>query len=165
MPEGGCDPVGSPVLEQAPGRTCGPRERGPQARAGLLAGLVTSRGIHAGAACSCRIAPLVRTHTGVCREDLQPMGRIHVGKFCGELSPMRETSCWSGERVKSPLLEEEGAAETMCDELTVTPIPRPPVLLGGRRKRNGSEAEPGKKGGLGEDDLRSSFLSYYPTLI
>ncbi|GAB0176110.1 zinc finger and BTB domain-containing protein 5 [Grus japonensis] len=32
--------------------------------------------------------------------------------------------------------EEEGAAETTCDELTPTPIPRPPVPLWGRRERN-----------------------------
>jgi len=32
------------VLEQAPARTCGPMERGAQARAGLLAGLVTPWG-------------------------------------------------------------------------------------------------------------------------
>jgi len=31
--------------------------------------------------------------------------------------------------------EEEGAAETMCDELTATPTPRPPVPLRGRRQR------------------------------
>jgi len=29
--------------------------------------------------------------------------------------------------------EEERAAETTCDELTTTPIPHPPVPLGGRR--------------------------------
>jgi len=29
--------------------------------------------------------------------------------------------------------EEEGAAETKCDELTITPIPHPPVRLEGRR--------------------------------
>jgi len=41
MPEGSCDPVGSPLLEQAPARTCGPVERGAHTGAGLLAGLVT----------------------------------------------------------------------------------------------------------------------------
>jgi len=45
--------------------------------------------------------------------------------------------------------EEEGVAETMCDELTVIPIPCPPAPLVGRRERNGSEVEPGKKGGVG----------------
>jgi len=40
---------------------------------------------------------------------------------------------------------EEGAAETTFDELTTTPIPRPPALLRGRRERNGSEVEPRKK--------------------
>jgi len=54
-----------------------------------------------------------------------------------------------GQSVRRPLPEEEGAAETTCDELTVTPIPRPPAPLGGRRERNGSEVKYGKKGGVG----------------
>ena len=33
--------------------------------------------------------------------------------------------------VRSPPPEEERAAETTCDELTITPIPRPPAPLGG----------------------------------
>jgi len=45
--------------------------------------------------------------------------------------------------------EEEGVAETTCDELTVTPIPHPPVPLGGERWRNIIEVEPSKKGGVG----------------
>jgi len=46
--------------------------------------------------------------------------------------------------------EEEGEAETMCDELTATPILCPPVPLGGRSGREfGSEVKPGKKGGVG----------------
>jgi len=52
MLEGGCDPMGDPALEQTPGRTCGPMERGAHTGAGLLAGLVTPWGTHAGAACS-----------------------------------------------------------------------------------------------------------------
>jgi len=52
MAKGGCDPVGSPVLRQAPARTCGPVERGAHAGAGLLAGLATLWRTHAGAACS-----------------------------------------------------------------------------------------------------------------
>jgi len=55
--EGGCDTVGSPVLGQAPARTCGPVERGDHAGAHLLAVLVTPRGTHAGEACSWRTAP------------------------------------------------------------------------------------------------------------
>jgi len=45
-------PHGEPTLEQAPGNTCGPVERGAHAGAGLLAGLVTPWGTHAGTACS-----------------------------------------------------------------------------------------------------------------
>jgi len=52
VPEGGCDPMGSSVLEQAPARTCGPVDGGTHARAGLLAGLVTLWRTHTGAACS-----------------------------------------------------------------------------------------------------------------
>jgi len=54
-----------------------------------------------------------------------------------------------GKSVRSPPPEGQGAAETTCDELTVTPIPHPPAPLRGKRERNGSETEPGKKGGLG----------------
>jgi len=71
-----------------------------------------------------------------------------------------------GQSVRSPPPEEEGAAETTCDELTVTPIPHPPALLGGRRERNGSKAEPGKKGGVGGKvfyDL--DLFSHYCALI
>jgi len=52
--------------------------------------------------------------------------------------------------VRSPPAEEEEAAETTCDEPTATPIASPPAPLGGRRERNGSEVESGKKGGVGE---------------
>ena len=45
----------------------------------------------------------------------------------------RDPMLEQGKSVRSPPPEKEGAAETMCDELTETPIPRPPVLLGGRR--------------------------------
>jgi len=51
-------------------------------------------------------------------------------KVCHE----RDTALEPGKSVRSRPPEEEGAAETMCDELTVTPIPCPPVLLGGGRR-------------------------------
>jgi len=37
----------------------------------------------------------------------------------------------------------------MCDELTATPIPHPPVPLGGGEEVEKSEVESGKKGGVG----------------
>jgi len=60
--------------------------------------------------------------------------------------------------VRSPPPQGEGAAEITCDELTVTPIPRPPALLRGRRERNRSEVEPRKKGGVGG---RCSKIQFY----
>jgi len=59
-----------------------------------------------------------------------------------------------GKNVRRLPPEGQGAAETTCDELTVTPIPCPPAPLGGRRERNGSKAEPGKKGGVGRRCLK-----------
>jgi len=38
-----------------------------------------------------------------------------------------------GKSVRSPPPEEEGAAETTCDELTAAPIAHPPAPHGGRR--------------------------------
>ena len=74
--------------------------------------------------------PVGRTHAGALPEELQPVGSTHVGEVCGKLSPVRGTFMLEqGKSVRSPPSEEEGAAKTTCDELTVTPIPRTPVLL------------------------------------
>jgi len=76
------------------------------------------------------------THPEAVCEELQHMGRTHVGEFCGELCPVSGTFMLEqGKSVRSPLPEEEGAAETMCDELTITCFPRPPASLKGRRER------------------------------
>jgi len=83
-------------------------------------------------------------HTGAVREEMQPVGRTHVGEVCGELSPIRGTfTLEQGKSMRS--LPPEGQS----DELTATPIPCPLAPLGGRRERNRSEVKPGKKGGMG----------------
>jgi len=65
-------------------------------------------------------------------EGLHSVGRTHIGEVCGELSPVRGIFLLEqGKSVRSPPPEEEGAAETTCDELTITLIPHPPVLPGG----------------------------------
>ena len=64
-------------------------------------------------------------------KSCSPFGRTHSGEVCGELSPVRGTFMLEqGNSVRSPTLEEEGVAETMCDKLTATPIPCPTALLG-----------------------------------
>ena len=68
-----------------------------------------------------------------------------------------------GNNGKSPPPEDEEVAETTCDELTVTPIPRPPVLLRGVEVEAGSEVEPGKMGGVGGGVLRFDFISHSST--
>ena len=60
-----------------------PLERGAHAGAGLLAGLVTLWGTHAGAV----------------HEELQPVGRTHIGEVREGLSPVGGTPCWSRGRV------------------------------------------------------------------
>jgi len=72
-----------------------------------------------------------------------------------------------GRSVRRPPAEEEGAAETKCDELTITPFPHPPVPLGGsRRERNGMEVEPMEEGRCGgEGVLGPGFISHYPALV
>jgi len=49
------------------------------------------------------------------------------------LSCERDLMLEQGKSVRNPRPEEEAVAETMCDELTTTPIPVPPAPLGGRR--------------------------------
>ena len=69
-----------------------------------------------------------------------------------------------GKSVRSPPPEEEGAAETTCDELTATPIPRPPEPLQREEIENSRvKLSLGRKEGWGEGVLRFSFyfsLSY-----
>jgi len=150
MPEGSYDPMGSPVREQGPARTCRSMERGTHAKAGLLAGLVTLWGTHAEAAFSWRTAPRGKDpHWGslsrAAARGKDSRWRRLWRTVCFGRDPMLE----QGQRVRLLPPEEKGAAETTCDELTTAPIPRPPALLRGRRERNRSEAEPRKKGGVG----------------
>ena len=61
-----------------------------------------------------------------------PVGSLCWSRTCGPVEteePMLE----QGKSVRSPPPEEEGAAETTCDELTAAPIPCPPALRVGRR--------------------------------
>jgi len=108
-----------------------------------------------------------RAHAGAVCEELQLVGRTHVGEVCGELSLMRGIfTLEQGQTVKSPPPEEEGVAETTCDQLTVTSIPHPPALLGGGGGREmGVKLSLGRMEGWGEGVLRSGFLSHYPTLM
>jgi len=68
--------------------------------------------------------------------------------------------------VRSPPSEEEGAAET-SDELTTMPLPRPPVLLRGRRERKlGVWLSLGQREGWGKGVfLSSGFTSHYSAVI
>jgi len=94
------------------------------------------------------------------------MGRTYVGEVCGELSPVRGTFMLEqGRSVRR--LSPEGQGARKCDELTTTPIPCPPAPLRGRRERNGSEAEPGKKGRVGGRcfKIRFFFSLTYSDLI
>ena len=83
---------------------------------------------------------------------------MHTRNTCGKdphwrsswrtVSHGRDPTLEQGKSVRSPPPEEEGAAETMCDELTATPIPIPLCCPGGGGTGIGSSAEPGKKGGV-----------------
>ena len=69
--------------------------------------------------------------------------------------------------MRSPLPEEEGVAETTCDELTATLIPRPPALLRGEEvEESGAKLSPGRREGQREGVfLRYGSISHHPTLI
>lgn len=54
----------------------------------------------------------------VIREQLQPVGRTHIGEICAQLSPVGETPRWSRGGWKM-----EGAGEATCDKLIIALIP------------------------------------------
>jgi len=81
-------------------------------------GLHPMRGTHAGAVCSWRTALRLKDS--------------HWSSLWRTVSRKRDLTLEQGKNVRSPPPEEEGVAEAMCDELTATPIPHPPVMLRGK---------------------------------
>jgi len=61
--------------------------------------------------------------------------------------------------------EGQGAAETTCDELTITPVPLRHLRGGGGGRETGVKLSPGRREGWGEGVLKSGFISHYPTWI
>ena len=71
-----------------------------------------------------------------------------------------------GKSVRSPPPEEEGAAETTCDELTRTPIPAPCAAGGEEVEESGAKLSLGRGEGWGERVLlRYGSISHHSTLI
>jgi len=89
--------------------------------------------------------PMKMTHSGAVREELEPMERRMLEKFVQNCLPWVEPHAGAGEEC-----EEEEAAETVCDALTIIPLPRPTALPRGRGRDFGNEVRPGKKGGVGD---------------
>jgi len=116
------------LLQQAPGRTCAPTERRP------------SWSRFAGRTCEpmgdpCWSSLFLKDCSpwkGLMLELLMKNCRLWevfmLEKFMEDCL-LREGPHPGAEEES----EEEGVAKTTCDELTATPIPHPPVLLGGRR--------------------------------
>lgn len=80
---------------QASGRTSGPMERGACTGAGLLAGLLTSRGPRLQQSVPEEWHPKQGTNTGAVHEEVLPMGRTHTEEIQEGLSSMGGTPQWS----------------------------------------------------------------------
>ena len=75
------------------------------------------------------------------------------------VSRERDLTLEQGKTVRSLPPEGQGAAETMCDELTITPIPHTPAPLGGGGgSETGVKLSLGRREGWGEAVLRSGFI-------
>jgi len=84
------------------------------------------------------------------------------------VSRERDLTLEQGQSVRSPPPEEEGAAETTCDQLTKAPIPHPPAppVVGGGGRETGVKLSLGRREGWREGlFLRFRFISHYPLLI
>jgi len=79
----------------------------------------------------------------------------------------RDLTLEQRKNVRSPPPEEEGWAETTCDELTTIPIPCPPALfgVGAGDRETGLKLSLGRRERWGEGVLSSGFISHYTTLI
>ncbi|GAB0187139.1 zinc finger and BTB domain-containing protein 5 [Grus japonensis] len=90
---------GKPTLEQAPGWTCGPVERGAHARAGLLAGLVTSWGTPRWSSLLLKVCtPWERPMLEQFVKDCSPWERLTLGKFVKDCLLWEGLHAGAGER-------------------------------------------------------------------
>ncbi|KAK4806141.1 hypothetical protein QYF61_001064 [Mycteria americana] len=106
---------GEPMLEQAPGRNCG-LCRGAHAGACFQAGPVTPWGPFL-KDCTLWKGPMLEQFLKNC----SPWEGPTLEKVVEDCLPWEGPHAGAGEEC-----EEEGAAETKCDELIATPIPHPP---------------------------------------
>ncbi|KAK4810846.1 hypothetical protein QYF61_008818 [Mycteria americana] len=120
-PEGGCDPVESPCWSRFSDRTCDPMGD-PRWSSPFLKDRTPWKG------------HMERTHTGAVREELQPMGRTHVGEVHGGLSPAKQP------QLSQPVLIGEvfhpsdrfcGPPLDPCQQVHVFPVLRTPELDAG----------------------------------
>lgn len=113
---------------QGPGKL----RRGVNAGVGLLAGLVIAQGTHMGAVCSRMTSPCGKGHM-----PGHLMTNRSLGKDSHCRSLRRTVSCGrdAGAAVRTPLPEEEAAAETTCGE-QVNPHSPSPCTTGGEEVEN-----------------------------
>jgi len=99
MPEGCCDPVGTPCSSRLlPGPADLWREE-PTPEQVSWQGLSPCGGPRLEQLVPLGLHPVEGTHAGAVHEELQPVGRTHVGELCEELSPVTGSSRWSRGRV------------------------------------------------------------------
>ncbi|GAB0185470.1 zinc finger and BTB domain-containing protein 5 [Grus japonensis] len=121
---------GKPVLEQAPGRTCGERSPHWSRFAGRTCDLMDPRWSSLFLkVCTPWKGPTLEQFMKNC----SPWEGLTLEKLVEDCLPWEGPYAGAGKSVRSPPPEEEGAAETTYDELTTTPIPHLPVPLWGRR--------------------------------
>jgi len=95
--------------------------------------------------------------SGLFLKNCTPWEGPTLGQFVNCL-PWEGTHAGAGEES-----EEEGAAEALCDELTITPISLSPCAAHGEEAENlGVELSPGRREGWGEGVLRFSFYFSLP---
>ena len=138
-----------PMLEQAPGRTCGPMGRGAHAGAGLLAGLVTPWGTHAGTVCFWWTTLHGRDPCWSSSWRTAPCGKdSRCSSSSGTVSHGRDPTLEQWQRVRSsPLRRKEWQRCVM--NWPQPPFPIPLHHSGGGGREFGSEFKPGKKEGVG----------------
>jgi len=160
-------PHGKPMLEQVPARTCRPVERGAHAKAGLLAGLVTPRGTHAGATCSWRTAPHGKGPTlGHFVKSCSPWEGLTLEKFVKNCLPWEAPHAGAREKCKeSSPWGEQSSRDNMWWTDWHPHSPSPWAAWREGRRETGVKLSLGRREGWGEGVWRSGFISHYPTLI
>ena len=158
-------PRGEPALEQAPGRTCGPMERGAHAGASFAGRTCDPAGDPRWSSlCLKGCTPWEEPTLENFMKNCTPWERLMLEKFVENCLLWEEPHAGAGEECKESSSWGGSGRDSVWWSDHSPHSPPTCVAQGEEGENSGVKLSPGRREGWGEGVLRFGFIFYYPTL-